>query len=156
MENNNPTKTLMVHDCKSTKNERGIKVDSTEYKHIIGSLMYLIVSRPDLMYGMSLTNMYMEKPIKLHMMAVKRIFRYLRGTTELGIYDQKIGGTDGLIAYSNSDYASDLDDRKSTSGYVFMMSSGAVAWSSNKQAIITLSTIEAEFISAVLCACQAI
>ena len=60
------------------------------------------------------------------------------------------------MAYSNSDYAGDLDDRRSTSGYVFMMSSGAVSWCSKKQAVVTLSTTEAEFISAAICACQAI
>ena len=98
----------------------------------------------------------MEKPTELHMMAVKRILRYLRGTTELGVCYQKKGGTEGLIGYSDSDYAGDLDDRRSTSGYVFMMSSGAVAWSSKKQAIVTLSTTEAEFIYAAMCACQAI
>ena len=72
--------------------------------------MYLTVSRPDLMYVMSLVSRYMENPAQLHMMEVKRILRYVRGTTELGISYHKRGGTDGLIAYSNSDYGGDLDE----------------------------------------------
>ena len=156
MENCNSTKTPIVPGCKLDKDEGGIKVDSTQYKQMVGSLMYLTVSRLDLMYVMSLVSRYMERPTKLHMMAVKRILRYLKGTFELGICFQKGGNFDEMIAYSDSDYAGDLDDRRSTSGYVFMMSSGAVAWSSKKQAIVTLSTTEAEFISAAMCACQAI
>jgi hypothetical protein len=66
------------------------------------------------------------------------------------------GGSESLSAYSDSDYAGDVEDRKSTSGYVFMLSSGAISWSSKKQPIVTLSTTEAEFISATSCACQAI
>ena len=76
MENSNPTKTPMVPGFKLTKDKGGIKVDSTQYKQIIGSLMYLTVSRPDLMYVMILVSRYMERPTKLHMMAVKRILRY--------------------------------------------------------------------------------
>ena len=68
----------------------------------------------------------------------------------------KKGGNEELIAYTDNDYAGDLDDRKSTSGYVFLMSSGAVSWSSKKQPVVTLSTTEAEFIAAASCACQAV
>jgi len=68
----------------------------------------------------------------------------------------KRGGVSDLIGFTDSDYASDMEDNKSTSGYVFMMSGGAVAWSSRKQPIVTLSTIEAEFVVVAACACQAI
>lgn len=156
MENNNATKNPMVPGFKLTKDEGGRRVDGTQYKQVIGSLMYLTVSRPDLMYVMSLVSRYMENPTELHMMAVKRNLRYLKGTTDLGMCYKKGGGVGELVAYSDSDYAGDLDDSRSTLGYVFMMSSGAVSWSSKKQAAVTLSTTEAEFISAALCACQAI
>lgn len=79
----------------------------------------------------------------------------MKGTTELGILYKK-GGEESLFAYSDSDYAGDLDGRKSTSGYVFKMSSGAVAWSSKKQPVVSLSTTEAEFIVAAACACQSV
>lgn len=81
--------------------------------------------------------------------------RYLKGTVNYGILYKK-GGEEELLAFTDSDYAGDVDDRKSTSGYVFLMSSGAVSWSSRKQLIVTLSTTEAEFVAAAACACQAI
>jgi hypothetical protein len=90
-----------------------------------------------------------------HMMAAKRILRYIRATTDLGVFYRK-GCEDEMLAYTDSDYAGDLDDRKSTSGYVFMLSGGAVAWSSKKQPVVTLSTTEAEFVAAASCACQCI
>ena len=156
MEHCNATKSPMVPGFKLTKDEGGAKVDPTQYKQMIGSLMYLTVSRPDLTYVVSLVSRYMENPTALHMVAIKRILRYLKGTYELGICYKKGGGTSDIVAYSDSDYAGDLDDRRSTSGYVFMMGTGTVSWSSKKQAVVTLSTTEAEYISAALCACQVI
>lgn len=85
-------------------------------------------------------------------MAAKRILRYLKGSTEYGIMYRR-NQKEELVGYSDSDYVGDLDDRKSTSGYVFMMGSGAIYWSSRKQPVVTLSTTEAEFISAAYCAC---
>ena len=66
------------------------------------------------------------------------------------------GGDDELVVYIDSDHAGDLEDRKSTSGYVFLLSSGAISWSSRKQPVVSLSTTEAEFIAAASCACQAV
>ena len=83
------------------------------------------------------------------------MLRYLRDTTNLGIFYKK-GGNDKLVVFTDSDYVGDLEDRKSTSGYVFMLSSGAVSWSSRKQPVVSLSTTEVEFIAATSCACQAI
>jgi hypothetical protein len=97
----------------------------------------------------------MERPTEMHLQAVKRILRYLRGTTEFGIiYRKRDEGQ--LRAYADSDYAGDVDDRKSTSGFVFMLGIGAVSWSSKKQPVVTLSTTEAEFIAAASCACQGV
>nr|KYP40283.1 Retrovirus-related Pol polyprotein from transposon TNT 1-94 [Cajanus cajan] len=88
----------------------------------------------------------------MHLVATKRILRYLNGTLKFGImYIRNKGGD--AIAYSDSDYAGDIDDRKSTLGYVFMLGSGAMSWSSKKQLVVTLSTIEAKFIVAASCAC---
>jgi len=81
--------------------------------------------------------------------------RYLKGTLEFGIWYQREGKSE-LLGYTKSDYAGDVDDSRSTSGYVFLMSGGVVAWSSRKQPIVTLSTIEAEYVAITTCACQAI
>ena len=88
--------------------------------------MYLIARRPDLMFAVSLISRYMAKPTELHLMASKRILRYLKGTIELRVFYKK-GGCEGLVAYADSDNARDIEDRKSTSGYVFMLGSGAIA-----------------------------
>ena len=117
--------------------------------------MYLIATRPDMMFVVSLISRYMENPTELHLLAAKRVLRYLKGTTEFGIFYKK-RGDDELVAYTDSDYAGDLEDRKSTSGYVFLLSSRAVSWSTRKQPVVSLSTTEAEFIVAASCACQAV
>nr|DAD19456.1 TPA_asm: hypothetical protein HUJ06_020919 [Nelumbo nucifera] len=133
----------------------GAGVDATAYKQMVGSFMYMTATRPDLAYVVSLISRFMERPTELHQQAVKRVLRYLKGTTELGIF-YKRGGEEKLVAYSDSDYAGDVEDRKSTSGYVFLLSSGAVAWSSKKQPVVTLSTTKAEFIAVASCACQSV
>lgn len=133
----------------------GVKLDISHYKQIMGSFMYLTTTRPDIMFVVSLLSRFMDHPTELYFEAAKRVLRYLKGTCELGILYSK-RGEDKLIAYTDSDYAADLNDRKSTSGYVFMLNSGAVSWSSKKQLIVTLSTTEAEFVVAVACACQVI
>jgi hypothetical protein len=97
----------------------------------------------------------MSNQTEVHLQAAKRILRYLKGTINYGIFYKK-NENKQLIAYTDSDYAGDLTDRKSTSGYVFMLSGGAVSWSSKKQPIVTLSTTEAEFVAATACACQAV
>ncbi|XP_056163923.1 secreted RxLR effector protein 161-like [Syzygium oleosum] len=125
------------------------------YKQIVGSLMYLIATRPDIMYGVSLISRYMEDPTKKHLQAAKRILHYLKGTASLGLFYKK-GENSNLFGFTDSDYASDIEDRKSTSGYVFTLSSAAVLWSSKKQPLVTLSTTEAEFVVATSSACQAI
>ncbi|XP_024163997.1 uncharacterized mitochondrial protein AtMg00810-like [Rosa chinensis] len=140
---------------KLTKDPKGKKVDITLFKQIVGSLMYLTATRTYIMYAVSLISRYMEHPTEHHLSAAKRVLRYLKGTIDFGIFYKK-GEMSELVGFTDSDYAGDLDDRRSTSGYVFMLSDGAVSWSSKKQQIVTLSSTEAEFVAAAGCACQAI
>ena len=88
-------------------------------------------------------------------MAAKRILRYIKGTTSFGIFYKK-GGDGELFGYTDSDYAGDQNDRKSTLGYIFMVNSSAISWSSKKQLVVTLSTTEAEFIVATSSVCQVV
>lgn len=155
MTNCNSVGTPVELGLKLTKDHEGKKVDSTLYKQIVGSLMYLTGTRPDIMHAVSLISRYMETPTELHLLAAKRILRYLQGTISFGILYEK-GESFGLLGFTDSDYAGDQDDRRSTSGYAFIMGSGAVSWSSKKQQIVTLSTTEAEFVAAAACASQAI
>jgi hypothetical protein len=98
----------------------------------------------------------MANPKSSHWFAAKRILRYVKGTTEFGILYKRGRRNAGLTSYTDSNYAGDLDDRKSTSGFAFIMGSGAISWASKKQPVVSLSTTEAEYIAAALCACQCI
>ena len=155
MENSNAVCSPIVPGFKLHQDEGGVKVDETFYKQIVGSLMYLTATRPDMMFIVSLISRYMSKPTEMHMQAAKRALRYLKGSVNYGIFYKK-GGAEELLAFTDSDYAGDVEDRRSTSGYVFLMNAGAVAWSSRKQPLVTLSTTEAEFVAAASCACQAV
>ncbi|KAL0432364.1 UNVERIFIED_CONTAM: Retrovirus-related Pol polyprotein from transposon RE1 [Sesamum latifolium] len=152
----NSVSTPAEFGLKLHKDQGGKKVDNTLYKSIVGSLMYLTTTRPDIMHSVSLISRYMENPTEMHLLAAKRIFRYLQGTKEYGLFYKKNVMKSDFAGFTDSDYAGDIDDRKSTSGYVFMLGSGVVSWSSKKQSIVTLSTTQAEFIAATSCACQAI
>ncbi|CAL1397608.1 unnamed protein product [Linum trigynum] len=141
---------------KLTKAGDGVPVNPTEYKQLIGSLLYVTVTRPDIMYVVCLLSRFMESPMRQHLLAAKRVLRYLKGTSKFGLWYQKDSGEDNLIGYTDSDYAGDQDDRKSTSGYTFFLAGAAVSWASKKQPVVTLSTTEAEFVAASYCAAQGV
>lgn len=155
MEGSNAILNSIVSGFKISKDETGVKVDATFYKKIVGSLMYLTSTHPDLMYVVSLISRYMSQPTELNLMAAKRILRYVQRTVDFGILYKKEGNTD-LAAFTDNDYAGCLEDRKSTPDYAFVLSSGAVAWPSKKQPIVTLSTTEADFIAVVACVCRVV
>jgi len=155
MLNSNSVKNPIVPGSKLSKNEGGAAVDTTMLKQMISSLMYLTATRADLMYSICLISRYMERPTEIHLQVAKRILRYLKGTAELGIA-YKRGGEEEFVGFTDSDYAGDINDRKSISGYTFMLGTGAISWSSKKQPVVTLSTTEAEFIAAAYCACQGV
>ncbi|PNY16189.1 putative CC-NBS-LRR resistance protein [Trifolium pratense] len=143
--------------CKLVTNENEEATDATLYKQMVGCLMYLLATRPDLAYSVCLVARFMDKPTEMHVTAVKRIMRYLKGTLSFGIvYRSNTKTSMKLKGWCDSDYAGDLNDRKSTTDYVFMLGSGAISWSSKKQPIVTLSTTEAEYVSAAACACQGV
>jgi hypothetical protein len=132
MEKSNSVKNPIVPGVKLMKDEEGVKVNATMYKQLVGSLMYLTATMPDLMYVVCLISRFMGSPTKLHLQAAKRVLRYLKDTVDLGIFFYQKEGNKELMTYTNNDYAGDVDDRKSTSGYVFLLSEGAMSWSSKK------------------------
>jgi len=122
MKDCNPVLTLSEPGLKLTRFGTREKTNSTLYKKIVGSLMYLASTRPDIMHVVSLIDRYMENPTEVHLLSAKRIFCYLKGTANFRIF-YKTGGESNLIGFSGSDYAGDIEDQKSTSCFVFMMSS---------------------------------
>ena len=120
---------------------------------MIGSLLYLSTSRPNIMFSVCMCARFQANPKESHLSAVKRIMRYLLGTINIGLWYPK-NSTCNLIGYSDSDFSSSKTDRKSTSGTCHFIGSALVSWHSKKHNSVTLSTAEVEYISAGSCYAQ--
>lgn len=110
LQNGNSVKNPIVPGFKLSEEGEGVSVDSSVYKQLIGSLMYITATRPDLMFVVCLLSRFMANPTVLHMQAAKRVLRYLKGTVSLGMV-YKRGGAEELLGYTDSDYAGDTDVR---------------------------------------------
>lgn len=118
------------------------------YQELIGSLLFLSnVSRPDITFAVNYLSKFNNNPGKQHWVAAKRILRFLKGTIDYKLAYTKDSGGCEFTGYSDSDFGADVDERKSVSGYVFVMAGGAVSWSSKKQTTVALSTAEAEYMA---------
>nr|GEZ37068.1 copia protein [Tanacetum cinerariifolium] len=124
-----------------------------KYRSMIGALMYLTSSRPDIVHATCLYARYQAKPTKKHLKEVKRIFRYLRGTVNTGLWYTKDSGFE-LTGFSDADYAGCKDSFKSTSGGAQFLGEKLVSWSSKKQDCTVLSTAEAKYVSLSACCAQ--
>ena len=122
-------------------------VDSTLYRQLIGSLMYLVHTRPDICYTVNALSQFMSDPKHIHLVAAKHVLRYVRGTITYGLRYTSSSGV-LLSGYLDSDWAGSAVDRKSTSGYCFSMGLAVISWSSKKHGSIAQSTTEAEYIVA--------
>ncbi|KAJ4820740.1 polyprotein [Rhynchospora pubera] len=129
--------------------------DATRFRSLIGGLMYLTHTRPDITHAVSIVARYMQNPTKQHMGAAKRILRYIAGTTSYGLWYNAVDGS-CLTGYSDSDWAGDIDDRKSTTGQIFFYGTSIITWSSKKQTTVALSTTEAEYSAVTSAACQGV
>ncbi|XP_073288417.1 secreted RxLR effector protein 161-like [Primulina huaijiensis] len=132
---------------KLSKDGAAEDVDNTLYRSIIGSLMYLTASRPDLMFTVCLCARYQSNPKISHLKAIKRILRYIAGTIDLGLWYTHDTNSN-LVGFSDADWAGDLDDRKSTTGVCFYLGNNLISWHSRKQNCVSLSTAESEYVAA--------
>ncbi|WVZ62734.1 hypothetical protein U9M48_012444 [Paspalum notatum var. saurae] len=149
--------TPMEDRPKLNKPDSGDTIDSTNFRSVIGSLRYLVNSRPDIAYSVGVVSRYMEDPKEEHWTAVKRILRYLAGTTHYGCkYTRGSNLNQLLTGYSDSDHAGDKKDRKSTTGVVFFLGPNLITWTSQKQKVVALSSCEAEYIASAAAACQGV
>ncbi|GJW28896.1 putative ribonuclease H-like domain-containing protein [Tanacetum coccineum] len=135
------------------KDEEGEDVDVHLYRSMIGCLMYLTASRPDIMFAVCLCARFQVTPKVSHMHAVKRIFRYLKHQPKLGLWYPK-DSPFHLEAFSDSDYAGDNHDRRSTSGGCQYLGRRLVSWQCKKQTIVAISSTEAEYVAAASCCAQ--
>nr|GEU40911.1 integrase, catalytic region, zinc finger, CCHC-type, peptidase aspartic, catalytic [Tanacetum cinerariifolium] len=132
--------------AKGYRQEKGIPVDQTRYRGMVGSLMYLTASRPDLVFVVCMCARYQAKPTKKHLEAIKQVFRYLRGTINWGLWYPKDTAME-LMTYIDIDHAGCQDKRRSTSRNAHFLGDKLVSWSSKKQKRIAISTTQAEYIS---------
>jgi hypothetical protein len=120
---------------------------TVDYRHTVGQLLYVSLhSRPDLCAAVAMVSRYVHNPGPKHWQAVKRILRYIKGTLDHGVI---LGGKEPITlqGYSDSDWANDIDSRRSRTGYTFFLGSGCISWHSKRQATVALSTTEAEYMA---------
>ncbi|GJV41083.1 hypothetical protein Tco_1419523 [Tanacetum coccineum] len=146
MESSNPVDTPMVEKSKLDEDPQGKAVDLTHYHGMVGTLMYLTASRPDLTFTVCMCARYQAKPTEKHLHAIKRIFKYLRGTINRGLWYPKDSSI-ALTAYADADHAGFQNTRWSTSGNMQFLGDTLVSWSSKRQKSAVISSTEAEYIA---------
>ncbi|GKA67494.1 hypothetical protein Tco_0767411 [Tanacetum coccineum] len=148
-----PVDTPMVDRLKLDEDPLGIPVDQTLFRSIVGSLMYLTASRPDLVFVICMCARYQASPTKKHLEALKQVFWYLKGTINWGLWYLKDTAM-ALTAYADADHIGCQDTRRSTSGSAQFLGDKLVNWSSKKQKSTAISTTEAEYIAMSGCCAQ--
>ena len=147
------SRTPMAANVKLTNHSLGESVDITLYRSMIGCLLYLTASRPDITFSVGVCSRFQSNPKVSHLNAAKRIIKYVGGTCDCGLFYSKESNL-SLAGFTDSDWAGNADDRKSTTGGCFYVGDNLVAWMSKKQNFVSLSTVEAEYIVAGSCCSQ--
>nr|GEV87492.1 uncharacterized mitochondrial protein AtMg00810-like [Tanacetum cinerariifolium] len=148
-----PVDILMVEKSKLDKDKEGKAFDLSHYRGMIGTLLYLTASRPDLQFTICMCARYQAWPTKKHLHAVKRIFRYLQGTVNRGLWYPK-DYLIALIAFADADHAGCQDTCRSTSGSLQFLGDRFISWSSKRQKSVGISSTEAEYIALSSCCAQ--
>lgn len=155
MEDSKPVGTLMVIGCKLTKEDDSALVDEKEYRSMIGKLHYVVHSRSDIAHAVGITARFQKSPRESHLSAVKRILRYLKGTVDYGLW-YPYNNNFNLKVFTDADWASNVDDRKSTTDGAFFLGGRLVSWMSKKQSCISQSIAEVEYVAAFMNCTQTI
>ena len=132
--------TPMYSNLKLLADDSSKLLDVTQYRHIIGSLMYLTNTRPDICFVVNTLSQYLVQPRWVHLVATKHVMRYLKGTIDFGLYYR-------LYGYTDADWAGSVSNRKSTLGRCFCLGSTMISWFSRKQSSVSRSTAEAKYIA---------
>eukprot|EP00253_Pinus_taeda_P021166 PITA_21166 len=153
MEDSKLVCTPMVTRCNLNANDESATVHQPTYKSMIGSLLYLTSTRPDIMHAVGTVGIFQANPKEAHLQAIKRIYKYLQGTQNYGLWYPR--DTDlTLHAYTDANWVGTVYDRESTSGGEFFVGSILVPWFSKKQISIALSTAEAKYVATASCCTQ--
>jgi hypothetical protein len=126
------------------------------FRSIVGSLRYLVNTRLGIDFAVGYVSCFLSEPHEDHMLAVKHILRYIVGTLNWGVYLKKGSGKTTLVGFTDSDFAGDVDSRKSTLDFFLFLNTGIITWQSNKQSLVAQSSCEAEYVAAASGACQAL
>uniref|UniRef100_A0ACD5WTY3 Uncharacterized protein n=1 Tax=Avena sativa TaxID=4498 RepID=A0ACD5WTY3_AVESA len=151
----NSAATPMEPRLKLSKASKQEPTDATLYRSLVGGLRYLCHTRPDICFAVGYISRFMESPTAEHLAAVKHLLRYIAGTRSFGCRYTSTGNL-RLDGFSDADLAGDVDDRKSTTGVLYMLGGCPITWQSSKQKVVALSSCEAEYIAATTAACQGV
>jgi hypothetical protein len=155
-----PGTKLSKAQCPATSDEKQA-MDKVPYQACLGAIMYAMLgTRPDIAFAVTTLGQFASDPGQAHWLAMKRLLRYLRGTMDYklryGFANERSQLTQAIIGYSDSNYADDVDDRKSVGAYVFMLFGGAISWQAKKQSTVALSSTEAEYMAVTQAAKEAL
>jgi hypothetical protein len=155
MEDNNLVETPIPLGTKLSKKDEGPTMDSTMYKSLVGSLLYLTTTRPNIKYGASFVSRFMESPKDSHRKMVKRILRYVARNLNFVLWDDQ-SKYKHPSRYKDNGFGGILDDQKRTSGHAFHLGMNLISWASKKQPIVSISFVEAEHVVSTSASCQAV
>ncbi|XP_042374417.1 secreted RxLR effector protein 161-like [Zingiber officinale] len=141
--------TPLDFDTKLKREEGSLLLGSRPYRALVGSLLYLTITRPGISFSVGFISRFLSSPRKDHLEAAKKILKYINATQDMGLLFKK-NAEFSFIGYTDVYFGGDLDDRRSTSGYVFFCGGTVVSWCNKKQASVSLSTTEAEYKAAAL------
>jgi len=150
-----PISIPLEQNVKLSADEGDLVEDTTMYRRIVHSLIYMTITRPNLSYAVGMVSQFMQTPRKPHLDAVRRILRYVKHTLQCGIFYETKSQLQ-VHGYTDANWASNVSDRRSTNDFMFSFGSGAVSWSSKKQPTVALSNTEAEYRGATIIACEVI
>ncbi|KAI3523163.1 hypothetical protein L1887_01220 [Cichorium endivia] len=139
-----PSAFPMEQNTKLGKNDEDVRVDANKYRRLVGRLLYLQATRPDITYSVNVLSQFVTDPRQSHMEAAIRVLRYLKGTPGQGILLPK-EGKPNLVAYTDSDWLGCPDTRRSRTGYLLLLGGAPISWKSKKQSVVSRSSAEAEY-----------
>ena len=155
MEHCAPSPTPLPEGTVLSKNSNTAPVDATLYRMLVGKLLFLTKTRPDITHVVSVVSRFMQAPQVAHLQAAKHILRYIRGHPGLGLFFQQ-GEDNCLNGYTDADYAQDIDDRVSVGAYIFFLGNSPISWIFKKQSSTSRSSCESEYRALAQCSCEAI
>jgi hypothetical protein len=148
-----PISILLEQNVKLSADEGDLVEDTTMYRRIMGSLIYMTITRLDLSYAVGVVSQFMQTPRKPHLDAVRHILRYIKHTLQCGIFYEAKSQLQ-VHRYTDADWANNVSDRRSTSGFMFSFGSGVVSWNSKKQPTVALSSTKAKYKGATIATCE--